>query len=350
MHKRILATQTCIVGDADTYHDYRDYIFSLLSSEFLKDEVVRINIERGQEYAKEWRTATLNAGFTNADITTRQPESWAKYIQSQIDEFNTPWTMLFPGDHIYTNPDRDYMHRMLDSADKVGADAVSYGHIQDWDYLLDWGRIKVVEDTSEYVVIEWGWKWNRCRNNKLIADAVQEIGTQIVINPVPGYMLFRSDFLNKILSVIPNSIKWHDVEHINHPLTQSFKVLIPKQYMYRHVHGYWLEHYFEVLLKKKAHKENSKEVLEDMYLAPKYNWKNDTPNRGDYFKRCLSRYSYMSRYIGGTDDDLLPKYHSPFSKGYVYKQPNFVARIQNFILLRIDATKSYVLLLLNMCR
>lgn len=350
MSKRILATQTCIVGDADTYHDYRDYIFSLLSSEFLKGEVVRINIERGQNHAEEWQTATSNAGFTNADITTYQPESWAKYIQSQINEFKTPWTMLFPGDHIYTNPNRDYIHRMLDVADRISADAVSYGHIQDWDYLLDWGRIKIVEDTKEYVVIEWGWKWRRCRNKKIIADALQKIGIQIVINPVPGYMLFRSDFLNQILSAIPNSIKWHDVERINHPLTQSFKILIPKQYTYRHVHGYWLEHYFEVLFDKKEHQKNVKENLEDMYIAPRYKWETNTPSRIDYFERCFSRYSYMSKYTDEKENGLLPKCRSPFSKDYVQKRPNLTVKIRNNILLCVDIMKLYTLRFRNMWR
>lgn len=350
MSKRILATQTCIVGDADTYHDYRDYIFSLLSSEFLKDEVVRINIERGQEYAKEWQTAIRDVGFTNADITVYQPESWAKYIQSQINEFKTPWTMLFPGDHIYTHPGCGYIHHMLDVADRIGVDAVSYGHIQDWDYLLDWGRIKVIEDTKEYVVIEWGWKWKNCRNKKLITDALQKIGTQIVINPVPGYMFFRSDFLNHILSAIPNSIKWHDIEHINHPLTQSFKILIPKQYIYRHVHGYWLEHYFEVLLGKRERRENIKETLEDMYMAPRYKWETNAPSRTEYFEHCLSRHSYISRYVSRGEYDPLLKYSSPFSKCYMYKKTNFAVRVQNYTLLFIDVIKLYVLRFRNLWR
>lgn len=296
MNKRILAAQTCIVGDSGAYHDYRDYIFSLLSSEFLQNEVVRINIEKGQEYAKELQDAATQSGFVNTQITAYQPNGWATYIQSQIKEFKTPWTMLFPGDHIYTHADRDYLHRMLDAADKVGAEAVSYGHIQDWDYLLDWGRIKVVEDTPEYVVIKWGWKWIYCRNKKLTADALQKIGIQIVINPVPGYMLFRSEFLNQILSAIPESVKWHDVEHINHPLTQSFKILIPKQYIYRHVHGYWLEHYFEALLGQQLNTKDTKKILENMYIRPQYNWRTNQPSALSYLHVCEERYPYLRQY------------------------------------------------------
>lgn len=294
----LLAVQTLIVGEKGSYHDYRDYIFSLVSSSFLKNSVVRINIERGGEYVDEIQQAITSEGFKDAEISSRKPESWSQYLIDCIDEVDPVWTMLFPGDHIFVNANQDKLLWYLHEADKYNADAVSYGHVQDWDFLVDWQRVKIIEDNDEYAVIEWGWR-RRYARNKTVGDGIlNELGRQVVITPVPGYMVFRSKWLKDVLSAIPDATRWHDIEHARHPKTLVYKILIPKRHLYRHVHGYWLEHYFETLQGKTTGGLSGEQVLDDMYIRPNYDWYTGKPSPLEYFRQCEERYPYLSRYRG----------------------------------------------------
>lgn len=292
----LLAAQTLIVGERDSYHDYRDYIFSLTSSSFLKHSVVRINLERGVEYIDEIRRAVTTKGFKDAEITSGTPKSWSQYFIDYIDEIDPVWTMLFPGDHIFISDDQDKLLWYLKEADRYNAVAVSYGHVQDWDFLIDWQRVKIIEDNQEYIVIEWGWRRFYSRNQVVVDDILHKLDRHVVINPVPGYMVFRSEWLKNVLSAIPKATRWHDIEHAFHPKTLSYRVLIPKTHLYRHVHGYWIEHYFEIIQNKITRKLSTELALENMYIRPNYDWHTHKPSPDDYLNRCEQRYPYLRRY------------------------------------------------------
>src|SRR5947209_1667469 len=120
----LLITQSFVVSPAGQYWDYRDYIFSLCSNLSVKNNPVRLNIERGSEFAGELLEAGKAAGFSDIEVTTLQPDSWAGYMLGQIKSNPAKWVMPWPGDHIFIHPDDLAFAASLEKADELKADAV----------------------------------------------------------------------------------------------------------------------------------------------------------------------------------------------------------------------------------
>jgi len=296
-NKKLLVTQSFIADGPKTYWDYRDYIFSFCSNLSIKDQVFRLNLERDTKWLPEFRSAARYNNFSNFLITSVQPDSWASYMIQQIEENKTIWTMPFPGDHIYINDDQKLLVNLLDKAEKIGVDAVAYSHIHDWDYLLDWKMIKKVYEDKECIVINWGHKYKFYRNRLLVRMALRKVHQFIIIPPVPGYLIYKSNFLLKILNAIPyKTRRWQDMEYSPAKEASKFTVLIPKKCLYRHVHGYWIE-----LFLKNKDKGLSVDILDEnvksMYIRSNYNWKENKPSIDEYRQMVLDKNNYFKKYF-----------------------------------------------------
>ncbi|HPY08858.1 MAG TPA: hypothetical protein PK469_02990 [bacterium] len=295
---KLLITQSFIVDSPGSYWDYRDYIFSFCSNLCIKDQIFRLNIERDGKWLPEFSKAAEHNNFKNFAITNFIPESWADYMIREIEKNKTDWVMPFPGDHIYINEDYNLLAKLIEKAEFTGADALSYGHIQDWDYLLDWSLIKKIYEDDDCVVIHWGHKYKFCRNRKLVKDALKKINKFIVITPVPGYLIYRSDFLIKILKAIPFKTKrWQDMEYSPAKEAYDFKILLPKKCLYRHVHGYWLEIYLKN--KKDGLKENQLDnALKSIYIPTNYDWQQNSAQQIiNYKEKTLFDNPYFNKYF-----------------------------------------------------
>lgn len=322
---------------AGSYWDYRDYIFSLVSNNAFRDKPIRLNVERGTEWVNEMKSAAIKYSFANCTITTQKPSSWASFMFKQITENPTTWTMPFPGDHIYIEDSADTFEKYLKIGTEKKVAAISFGHIQDWDFLLNWSRIEVVENTTEYVIIKWGHKFKYCKNYSLAKRIQKLIDIFLMMPPVPGFMIFKSEFLTKILAAVPDSKRWQDMEYADIPETWSYKVLIPKKYLYRHVHGYWLEHALEVINGKK-HLGN-KNALDSMYVRTNYDYKANNPTNAAYRDECFQRSKTMLAYWS-QDRSNLPSQYSPFFNPSFPKKKNSLNKIHDFFILEIiDRTK-----------
>lgn len=314
--KKLLVTQSFIVDNPGSYWDYRDYIFSFCSNLSIKDCIFRLNIERGGGWLEEFTQAASHNNFSDFIISNVVPDSWAAYMINEIEANQTVWTMPFPGDHIYINDDQDLFTRLLDKAEALGADAVAYSHIQDWDYLLDWGVIEKLYEDDSCVMINWGHKYKFYRNHKLIKDAINKIGQFIMIPPVPGYLVYKSDFFKSILKAIPFKTKrWQDMEYSPAKEAYKFKVLIPKQCLYRHVHGYWLEVYLRNIVNGLEAK-NLDGALKSIYLRSNYDWRTNKPSIADYKKMTIAENAYFRKYFSsGTVNSDSVKSESLFCTG-----------------------------------
>ncbi len=297
-HKpNLLITQSFVVSQTGSYWDYRDYIFSLCSNLSVKDVAVRLNIERGIEFASELLNAAKAAGFSNIEVTTHQPDSWAGYMLEQMELYPHEWVMPWPGDHIYVHPEDNKYLEALQKAEKLGADAVTYGHTQDFEYFLDWDRIKILYNDADYIMIEWGNKHRYRRNPKLKKAAKRIIGQELIMVPVPAFMTFRCSLFKQIMEALPPKTKrWQDMEYSPAEAAWSFKLLIPKQCLYRHVHGYWLEGFFKYWPNGKI-PQNTKAEIESWYIRPNYDWKKNLPTRNEYRIMCLQKFPYFQRYF-----------------------------------------------------
>jgi len=341
-NSQILLSQSFVMDKAGSYWDYRDYIFSLCSNPTFKNQPIRLNVERGVEWADEMSKAAAYNGFTDFNITQLKPESWSSFVINQIDSNPTIWTMPFPGDHIYIEEEDTTFKEFLKIGEDKNVDAISFGHIQDWDYLLDWKRIEIIENSSDYIIIKWGHKFRYCRNYTFSKMAQGGIKLFLMMPPVPGFMIFKSGFLRKILEGVPNAHRWQDMEYSNTPVTWSYKVLIPKKYLYRHVHGYWIEQAFEILSGRALPVQNTKETLDKMYIRTKYNWETNTPNRVTYRGICIQRANTMNKYIK-KNIKYLPEVYSPFFNNAFSSDKTSPRKIQNFLLLNfIDYPKNIV--------
>lgn len=293
----LLITQSFVVSPAGSYWDYRDYIFCLCSNLSVKDTTVRLNIERGTEFATELSEAAKSAGFSNVEVTTNQPESWAGYMLEQLKLQPQEWVMPWPGDHIYVHPEDNKYLESLKKAEELGADAVTYGHMQDFEYFLDWDRVKVLYNDADYVMIEWGNKHRYRRNPKLKTAAKKTIRQELIMVPVPAFMTFRSALFKQIMEALPSKTKrWQDMEYSPADAVWSFKVLIPKQCLYRHVHGYWLEGFLKYWPAGIMPKDTKAEI-ESWYIRPNYNWRENLPTRHEYRNMCLQKFPYFQRYF-----------------------------------------------------
>lgn len=146
---QILLAQSFIMNEPGSYWDYRDYIFSLCSNPAFQDQPIRLNVERGTEWVDEMSEAAKTHGFKNVSITKEKPASWSSYMIGQINSNPTTWTMPFPGDHIYIENEGSVFKDYLKIGEEKNVDAISFGHIQDWDYILDWRRIEIIENNEE---------------------------------------------------------------------------------------------------------------------------------------------------------------------------------------------------------
>lgn len=298
-----------------SYWDYRDYIFSLCSSSGFRNQPIRLNIERESEWIDELKKAVKHYNFTDCVITQSIPKSWADYMLNQILANNTKWVMPFPGDHIYVNKDDNALIKYLDIAEKLNVDAVSYGHIQDWDYFIDWNKVIIEENNEDYIIIRWGFKYKYCRYKEIVKLGLKLFNHFLAMPPVPGFMIYRRDIMLDILNHLPKSSRWQDMEEVFCSTTYSYKVLIPKKYLYRHVHGYWLEHLFNLLSNYDYYSRLSREsILNYLYVRTNFDWKNNYPNKNDYFEKCLNKFDYLNKYTNSSNriNNYLENY-SPFT-------------------------------------
>ncbi|MBI5530077.1 MAG: hypothetical protein HY918_01075 [Candidatus Doudnabacteria bacterium] len=299
MPNDLLITQSFVVSEAGSYWDYRDYLLSLRSNLNTVADRIRLNLERGQEFLPEFEKVANKYNFKDFSITATIPNTWADYMLEQINEAKTYWTMPWPGDHIYINPNPDLFGKTLAMGKKLGADAVAYGHTQDWEYFLDWNRIKVLYNDADYVMIYWGHKYKYCRNPRLGKAAKKTITASLLMTPVPGFITYTSSFFKKILEALPAGTKrWQDMEFSPANEAWKYKLLIPKQYLYRHVHGYWFEGFMKYYNKSKMPAEVDKEI-KSWYIPTNYDSKIDSPNPKEYLDICLQRHPYIKRYFIG---------------------------------------------------
>jgi len=335
--QNLLVIQSFVVTEPGTYWDYRDYIFCLCSNPSIKSSSFRFNLEKGQEFAEEFRQAVKAHGFSNFVLTTETPKNWADYMLGQIEANQAEWVMPWPGDHIYVNPDKQAFLKALRKGEELGADAVLYGHMQDFEYFLDWDRINVLYNDLDYVMIEWGRR-NRFRQNKKLQSLGRELMKRsLYMIPVPAFAVYKRQFFKEILQALPkNTKRWQDMENSQSKSAWNFKLLMPKQCLYRHVHGYWLEGFFKYYGKGYFPK-NEKEELYSWYVRTNYNWKTNSPSPSEYRQMCLKAWPYFKKYFGYRKSGQYANEFgsSPFDPNW--KSPsNILTRvgvvIQNFIL------------------
>lgn len=293
----LLVTQSFVVSGPGTYWDYRDYIFCMCSNSAIRNSTFRLNIERGQEFVGEFREAANAHGFSDTRVTTEIPESWAGYMLKQIDSNPTYWVMPWPGDHIYINPDDLAFTKALQKGEELNADAVLYGHMQDFEYFLDWDRINVLYNDANYVMIEWGWRHRYRQNKKLRTQTKKLMQRDFYMIPVPAFVVYKRQIFKEILKALPkNTKRWQDMESSPAKSTWSFKLLIPKQCLYRHVHGYWLEGFFKHQ-SSGVFPQDAKAELESWYVRTNYDWKSNSPSRLEYKDACLKEWPYFIKYL-----------------------------------------------------
>ncbi len=309
----LLVAQSFIVTAENTYWDYRDYLCCLTSNLSLKDATFRLNIERGQEWIPEFQKAADQYGFSDFTIKGDSPPCWSDFMLAQIAESNTRWTMPWPGDHIYIHPDDEAFTKLLNKADVLNADSFAYSHVQDFDYFLDWNRVKVLYNDDDYIMIEWGNDhWIKGKNPSMMKQSIQLIGNEILTTPVPGFVVYRSDMLQEILEALPSdNNRWQHMEYSTAACASSFKLLLPKSCLYRHVHGYWLEGFLKYW-KKSPFPGDIKAEIDTWYLPTEYDFSIDHPTRHDYRKQCLAAHPYFKKYLNSDLEVSNPFGSSPF--------------------------------------
>jgi len=327
----LLVTQSFIVNDEDSYWDYRDYIFSLCSNLSIKDAIFRLNIERGGKWIDEFKAATKFYKFSDIEITNYNPQSWSNYMLENILCNQTLWTMPFPGDHIYINPDNNAYLDSLKKGEEINADAVAYSHIQDFEYLIDWDRIKILYNDNNYVMIKWGYKYKYYRNEQLIHEVKKRFNLFLIVTPLPAFLTYRSDFFKEILKAMPaNSKRWQDMEYSPAKRAWGYKLLIPKKCLYRHVHGYWLECYFEYRDNKIMLKKDNRLEIKSSYIKSKYDWRKNFPNTAEYREICFKKHPYFKKYFENKEKTVFVNkfFQNPFDFNYKRKR-SFMILINN---------------------
>lgn len=299
----ILAAQSLIVGDSGSYTDYRDYILALVSNPALLDSPIRINIENKNEVLEEFSAALKNNGFTDFLITGVKPSSWSKWMIEQLETTNTNWVMPFPGDHVYLHTEADDFTSAIQMAEKLSADAIAYGHVDDFEKFLDWRKLEILYADNQYVLFSWGSKWVGSHNRLLQVQAQQTISKLLSMPGILGYCIYSKGLMSKILKGMPEkNIRWHDMERINIPETENYKILIPRKLLYYHVHNYWLGLYYQC--KAKGIKINNLEnfaELQSLYIPTEYDWNSTTPKKGveTYRQKVVSAFPEVGEYLLG---------------------------------------------------
>jgi len=299
----VLAAQSLIVGDPGTYTDYRDYILSLVSNPALLNCPIRINIENKNDVLTEFSAALKKNGFTNFLITGTKPSSWSKWMTEQLEATNTNWVMPFPGDHIYLHPDSDSFVSAVLMAEKLSADAIAYGHVDDFEKFLDWRKLKILYADDQYVLFDWGEEWERYHNRLLQVRAQHTISKFLSMPAILGYCIYSKELMLKILEGMPEkNVRWHDMERIHIPETKNYKILIPRKLLYYHVHNYWLGLYYRCKAKGiKVNNIKNINELHSLYIPTEYDWKSTTPKDGveRYSKKVVSAFPEVGRYLLG---------------------------------------------------
>lgn len=299
----VLVAQSLIVGDPGTYTDYRDYILALVSNPALLNSPIRINIENKTEVLTEFSAALNKNGFTDFSVTGVKPTSWSKWMIEQLETTNTDWVMPFPGDHVYLHLDKDVFSSAVLMAEKLSADAIAYGHVDDFEKFLEWGRLKILYADDEYILFNWGRKWVKYHNRLLQVDAQHTMSKFLSMPAILGYCIYSKNLMLKILKSMPeNNIRWHDMERTNIPETENYKILIPRKLLYYHVHNYWLGLYYQC--KAKGMKVNNVEnfaKLKALYIPTEYDWMVTTPQDGveKYQQKIVSVFPEVLEYLSG---------------------------------------------------
>ena len=295
----LLITQSFIVSSPGSYWDYRDYIFCLASNLSIKNLPFRLNIEQGVEWVREFERAAEKFGFSDFEITCRnQTSSWSDFMVQQIDLNDAEWAMPWPGDHIYVHPDDGAFVGALEKAEQLDADAVVYSHMQDFEYFLDWNKVKVLYVDSDYIMMEWGKKHHYFEQNpRLRKETQQVLRKEIRMPPVPGFAIYRSPLLREIVQALPpTNHRWQAMEYSHAPAAWAFRLLIPKQCLYRHVHGYWLEGFFKYRTEGCFPTDVGSEIR-SWYIPTEYDFDSDYPTRHDYRNSLLEAHPYYERYF-----------------------------------------------------
>lgn len=328
----LLISQSFVVSEPGSYWDYRDYIFCLCSNPSTKNQAVRLNIERGQQWLPEFKAAAEKNQFSNFEITGILPPSWAYFMLEQINKNPSTWTMPWPSDHIYINPDNEAFNNALLMGEKLGADAVAYSHAQDFEYFLDWSRVKVLYNDPNYVMIEWGEKYRYYQNPRLKKAVKKVMPQSFLMTPVPGFAVYKSTFFKEILEALPpKTTRWQDMEYSPAKSARAYKLLLPKKCLYRHVHGYWLEGFFKYQSKPPFPTEVKKEI-ESWYIRPNYDWQKNSPTPAEYKQMCLKEHPYFERYFSQRLEKNFPNEFgaSPFDANW--QQPEGISiGVSNFV-------------------
>lgn len=356
--KKILIINTFIVGDKASYWDYRDYLFCLVSNLSLRDYPIRLNIEKGAEWVSEFSDTARDYKFSDFKITTGTPPSWAEFMLDQISNIPAIWTMPWPGDHIYISDNPKELLEALDMGERLNADSVAYGHVQDFEFLIDWSRVNILYNDDKYVMIEWGLKFQHLIKSSIQDEIKKTIDRSIKIAPTPGFLVYKTELLKEILEYLgPNTNRWQDMEYSRAPRAMRYKLLIPKAYLYRHVHGYWLEGFFKYQGMTCAFPLDVKSEIDSWYIKSNFDRRLRMPTPQAYKKKCLNQQPYLTRYFHGSKYRVNNNFQStPFDTDW--KRPNKIKKsVINFIdlllfrpFLRIMITfkKSTIVLLCNM--
>ena len=298
---RLLVTNSFIVGDEGTYWDYRDYLFCLASNPSISNFPIRLNIERGIEKADEFVLTAREHSFTNFKIGTETPVSWASFMQEQVENNPTDWIMPWPGDHIYISEDKNALLSALEMGEKLNADAIAYSHVQDFEYLVDWDLIPILYNDDNYVMIEWGRKYQILHDWKFQKEIKRVINQELILPPAPGFLIYKTNIFSRILNALPeNTTRWQHMEHSPAKEIWSYKVLIPKKCLYRHVHGYWLECFFKYR-GTGGFPADIKSEVESWYIRSNYSRENQTPSTKEYRDICIKMHPYFSRYFNNIE-------------------------------------------------
>lgn len=318
----VLAAQSLIVDDFGTYTDYRDYILALVSNPALRDSPIRINIENKKEVLTEFSAALEKNGFADFSITGVKPLSWSKWMTEQLETTNTNWVMPFPGDHVYLHQEADDFTSAVQMAEKLSADAIAYGHVDDFEKILDWGNLNILYADDQYVLFNWGGEWKRYQNRLLQMRVQHTISKSISLPAILGFCIYSKELMSKILKGMPEkNIRWHDMERINIPETENYKILIPRKLLYYHVHNYWLGLYYRC--KANGTKLNDVEnlaQLRSLYIPTEYDWRCTTPKEGveEYRQKVVNFFPEVKNYLLGDTFESINKSASSSSwKGII---------------------------------
>lgn len=328
----VLVAQSLIVGDAGTYTDYRDYILALVSNPALLGCPIRINIENKDEVLAEFSAALQKNGFSDFSITGVNPSAWSKWMIEQLETTDTQWVMPFPGDHVYLHLDPDDFVSAIRKGEELSADAIAYGHVDDFEKFLDWRRLRVLYTDDQYVLFNWGRRWKKYHNRLLQVDAQRTIAKFLSNPAILGYCIYSKELMLKILKGMPTkNIRWHDMERIDIPETEEYKILIPRKLLYYHVHNYWLGLYYRCKARgiKVSNVENVAK-LKSLYIPTEYDWRKTTPKEGveTYRLKVTTMFPEVKNYLLGNTLALVSKSTGfPFWKRITISLQIFSAKV-----------------------